>query len=286
MRRVVGLIEFRFAVPAYMESAMIYPGTSARVRTCRFEIFRGREIHLQAFPGVLAEFYQPAAYARRVTASEIAIGIFQMFVAQQNLRPLAVILFQHSRARHEDWGRASIFLVRFSARRGTIDDQKLHSAIQREIATRQNFGLLPQGGLRHLPRLVHFVRSFDRSRILRRRLLLLSSLASCQGKRHHPRKRSRSHAQIEFSHCRSAHSTGNVNTKLFCHSERSEESLLLFRRINRREIPRSARNDKIRASIPKRYRLGNASVISTTRPVSRAHKISITCGTSDPAQSN
>src|SRR5271166_2927983 len=33
--------------------------------------------------------------------------------------------------------------------------------------------------------------------------------------------------------------------KAFCHSERSEESLLLFMGLNRREIPRSARNDKI-----------------------------------------
>jgi hypothetical protein len=30
----------------------------------------------------------------------------------------------------------------------------------------------------------------------------------------------------------------------FCHSERSEESLFLFMRLNLREIPRSARNDK------------------------------------------
>src|SRR5450759_3674988 len=32
----------------------------------------------------------------------------------------------------------------------------------------------------------------------------------------------------------------------FCHSERSEESLFLFLDLNRGEIPRSARNDKIR----------------------------------------
>jgi len=31
----------------------------------------------------------------------------------------------------------------------------------------------------------------------------------------------------------------------FCHSERSEESLLLFTVLNRREIPHFARNDKI-----------------------------------------
>src|ERR1700683_3032129 len=31
----------------------------------------------------------------------------------------------------------------------------------------------------------------------------------------------------------------------FCHSERSEESLFLFMRLNQREIPRFARNDKI-----------------------------------------
>src|ERR1700686_4085415 len=31
----------------------------------------------------------------------------------------------------------------------------------------------------------------------------------------------------------------------FCHSERSEESLFLFMGLNRREIPRFARNDKI-----------------------------------------
>jgi hypothetical protein len=31
----------------------------------------------------------------------------------------------------------------------------------------------------------------------------------------------------------------------FCHSERSEESLLLFSGLDRREIPRFARNDKI-----------------------------------------
>jgi hypothetical protein len=31
----------------------------------------------------------------------------------------------------------------------------------------------------------------------------------------------------------------------FCHSERSEESLFLFMELNRREIPRFARNDKI-----------------------------------------
>src|ERR1022692_2474854 len=31
----------------------------------------------------------------------------------------------------------------------------------------------------------------------------------------------------------------------FCHSERSEESLFLFLNLNRREIPRFARNDKI-----------------------------------------
>jgi hypothetical protein len=30
----------------------------------------------------------------------------------------------------------------------------------------------------------------------------------------------------------------------FCHSERSEESLFLFMELNRREIPRFARNDK------------------------------------------
>jgi hypothetical protein len=34
-------------------------------------------------------------------------------------------------------------------------------------------------------------------------------------------------------------------TPIFCHSERSEESLFLFVRVHRREIPRSARNDKI-----------------------------------------
>ena len=34
-------------------------------------------------------------------------------------------------------------------------------------------------------------------------------------------------------------------TLLFCHSERSEESLFLFRGVNRREIPRFARNDKM-----------------------------------------
>src|ERR1700683_4451637 len=32
---------------------------------------------------------------------------------------------------------------------------------------------------------------------------------------------------------------------IFCHSERSEESLFLFMLLNRREIPRFARNDKI-----------------------------------------
>src|ERR1700685_210884 len=31
-----------------------------------------------------------------------------------------------------------------------------------------------------------------------------------------------------------------------CHSERSEESLILFMCLKRREIPRSARNDKIK----------------------------------------
>ena len=31
----------------------------------------------------------------------------------------------------------------------------------------------------------------------------------------------------------------------FCHSERSEESLLLLRGLNQREIPRFARNDKM-----------------------------------------
>jgi len=31
----------------------------------------------------------------------------------------------------------------------------------------------------------------------------------------------------------------------FCHSERSEESLFLYLNLNRREIPRFARNDKI-----------------------------------------
>jgi hypothetical protein len=31
----------------------------------------------------------------------------------------------------------------------------------------------------------------------------------------------------------------------FCHSERSEESLFLFRGLNQGEIPRFARNDKI-----------------------------------------
>jgi len=31
----------------------------------------------------------------------------------------------------------------------------------------------------------------------------------------------------------------------FCHPERSEESLILFMGLNLREIPRSARNDKI-----------------------------------------
>ena len=35
-----------------------------------------------------------------------------------------------------------------------------------------------------------------------------------------------------------------------------------------------------------RYKLGYASVISTTRPLSRAHSTSMTCGTSEPAQSN
>ncbi len=34
------------------------------------------------------------------------------------------------------------------------------------------------------------------------------------------------------------------------------------------------------------YRLGNASMISTTRPLARSQEISITCGTSGPAQSN
>jgi hypothetical protein len=31
----------------------------------------------------------------------------------------------------------------------------------------------------------------------------------------------------------------------FCHSERSEESLFLFKEPNRREIPHFARNDKV-----------------------------------------
>jgi len=35
------------------------------------------------------------------------------------------------------------------------------------------------------------------------------------------------------------------NLPEYCHSERSEESLFLFIGPNRREIPRSARNDKI-----------------------------------------
>src|SRR5258708_15295380 len=39
---------------------------------------------------------------------------------------------------------------------------------------------------------------------------------------------------------------GLLSPQPFCHSERSEESLLLFMSRNRREIPRSARNDKIK----------------------------------------
>src|SRR5579863_10729958 len=41
----------------------------------------------------------------------------------------------------------------------------------------------------------------------------------------------------------------------FCHSERSEESLFLFIGINRREIPRFARNDKINYFFRSLFRL-------------------------------
>src|SRR5258708_38941208 len=44
---------------------------------------------------------------------------------------------------------------------------------------------------------------------------------------------------------RSLDRAAKLHAHPFCHSERSEESLFLFAGLNRRKIPRSARNDKI-----------------------------------------
>jgi hypothetical protein len=47
----------------------------------------------------------------------------------------------------------------------------------------------------------------------------------------------------------------------FCHSERSEESLFLFMGLNRREIPRFARNDKINYLFRSLFSLSSSRIL-------------------------
>ena len=103
-----------------------------------------------------------------------------MLVAKQNFGPLAVILFENGRARHEN--RRGICASRTRRRfplRETIDDQQLLSPIQRKIPARKDFRLFAQGCFRNSARLIRRIGALRRRRHLSGRRLL-GRLASCQ----------------------------------------------------------------------------------------------------------
>ena len=185
-------------------------------------------------------FQSPAVHARGGRASEIAVRIFQMLVAQQNFRPLAAVLFEDSRARDENRPRE------FAARprrcrflRETIDDKQLLPPVLAQDRPGPGFPPACPGTHPRLP-------------------------APRPPDRRLPRPPFASRAQP----------AGRVASRQ------------ATARRPRTALPTTVRSLRHPHRQSAHYRLGNASVISTTRPVSRAHRTSMTCGTSDPAQSN
>ena len=144
MRLVERLIAFRIFVPAYIESRKSLLGTLIRVRVCRVKFSAG--VNFISSPSFAScVIFQPPA-GRRVPgrASEIAIRIFQMLVAQQNFGPFAAILFEDGRPRHKNRRNSSRLPPTAARRRDPIDDQQLLAPVQRKIPSRQNFRLLAQ----------------------------------------------------------------------------------------------------------------------------------------------
>src|SRR6202041_2014924 len=89
-----------------------------------------RELHLQTILRILAVFQPPARNTSRSGISEIASQVFQVLVAKEYLGPLAIVLLQHCRPRHEN-RRRGVSIVLRRALRETIRDQDLLAAIER-----------------------------------------------------------------------------------------------------------------------------------------------------------